>query len=268
MIGTRLIEELVQSVALTHQIKGYKRVSTLFLAAPESGKTTIASASAAHHVCNIAVISGRSIMKEVKDHPETEFLLFNDLSAVRALSPSAVGLLVVLLNQFTQDERGIVAFAGKESEKIERGIGIIGCMPFRTFADHRSRWKEMGFVSRMLPFAYEYPDELIAEIKDAIDDGSHTSRVKPHQKMPKPRRAAVTVTMNATLTKELRRIADARAKTLGQLGIRLLHNYHSLIRAHALLCNRREVNRDDMVFLRAVDSFVSITKCTPLNGSH
>jgi len=103
MIGTALVESLVQAVALSHRIKGYSRVSLLLLAAPESGKTTIATAATCEHVARVAMISGRSVLKEMADHPKTEFLLFNDLSAVKAMSFTAVNLLIVLLNQLTPD---------------------------------------------------------------------------------------------------------------------------------------------------------------------
>ena len=265
MIGTGLVEELVQSVALSHLVKGHRRVSLLMLAAPESGKTTIASAATALHVCRVAVISGRSILKQAKDHPETEFLLFNDLTAVRAMSASAVNLLIVILNQFTQDERGIVAFAGQEVEHITRPVGLIACLPFKTFIDHRSRWREMGFVSRMIPFAYHYDDELVAQIKDSIDNGHHLADAKARRAMPKRVvRRPVTVSMAPHLIREIRHMADKRAKTLSQLGIRLLQNYHTLIRAHALLFKRTAVTRDDVYFLRQVDHFVSIKVCEPL----
>lgn len=264
MIGTGLVEELVQSVALSHLVKGHSRVSLLMLAAPESGKTTIANAATCQHVCRVAVISGRSIMKQVRDHPETEFLLFNDLTAVRAMSAAAVNLLIVILNQFTQDERGIVAFAGKDIEEITRPIGLIACLPFQTFIDHRSRWREMGFISRMIPFAYHYDDELIALIKDSIDNGAHGTEIKTRRTMPKRKQRIVQIEMSPKLVRELRHLADARAKTLQQLGIRLLQNYHCLVRAHALLFKRTTVTRDDMIFLRQVDHFVSINDCRPL----
>lgn len=264
MLGTQRIEELVQSVALTHRIKGHKRVSLLMLAAPESGKTTITQAANARHVCRVALITGRSILKEVNDNPHTEFLLFNDLTAVRAMSQQAVALLVVLLNQLTQDEHGIVAFAGKEVEQIKRSIGVIGCMPFLTFSDHRAKWKELGFVSRMVPFAYSYRAELIAEIKDVIDAGNHAEKRQPSRKMPKPGRLMITVTCHVRHTRKIRALADARATELKQLGIRLLQNYHSLTRAHAVLMGRRIVNDSDLQFLRDVDRYVSITHCEPL----
>lgn len=264
MIGTHLIEELVQSVALTHRVKGQTRVSLLIIAAPESGKTTISTAANAKHVCRVAMITGRSVLKEIKDHPETEFLLFNDLTSIRAMSGGAVLLLINMLNQLTQDEHGLVAFAGKDTEYIDRAIGIIGCLPFDTFTDHRARWKELGFVSRMIPFAYSYGDELIAEIKDHIDTGDHALTSKPHRTMPHVKQRPITIVLPSKYTRELRRLADARAKSLEQIGIRLLKNYHSLVRAHAMLHARTIVNKDDMQFLRMVDRYVSITTCTPL----
>lgn len=266
MIGTQLVEELVQSVALTHRIRGFDRASLLMLAAPESGKTTIATAANCLHVRRVAVMSGLSIVLEINNHKEIEFLLFNDLTSVRALSPSASNLLINMLNQLVQDERGEIAFAGKQRMRIERPAGIIGCITMKTFTDHRARWKEMGFISRMIPFAYEYGDELIAEIKDSIDSGHHHLKTRPLAKMPKTRQQQHAVAMTAERTRIVRRIADARAKQLGQLGIRLLKNYHVLIRAHALLMKRSEVTDDDVRFLRQVDSYVSITQCKPLNG--
>jgi len=268
MIGTQIVEELVQSVALSHRIKGYKRCSLLMLAGPESGKTTIASASQCRHVQPVAIMSGLSVVREAKDHPETEFLLFNDLTAIRAMSHAAVGLLILMLNQITQDERGVVAFAGKESQKIERPLGIIGCLTFKTFSDHRAKWKEIGFISRMIPFAYAYDAELIAEIKDAIDDGHHVKRAKANEKMPARTNAKpIHVNVRSEHTKIIRRLSDIRALSLGQHGIRLLQNYHALIRAHALLKQRREVTAEDIQFLRAVDSFVSITTCKSLTSN-
>ncbi len=266
MIGTRVAESLVQSVALSHLVKGYRRTSLLMLAAPESGKTTIASAADCKHVSRIAVISGRSVLSELRDNPKTEFLIFNDLSAIRAMSTPAVNLLVVILNQVTQDERGRVAFAGKSVEEITRPVGIIGCIPFKTFADHRARWRELGFISRMIPFAYSYGAELVAEIKDSIDAGGHGGKLRPVVKMPRGSARQVGVTMSPAITKELRRVADAKSSDLGQLGIRLLQNYHVLIRAHAILHGRRACTREDMSFIRAVNEFVSVTDCKPLDS--
>lgn len=264
MIGTALVEDLVQTVALTHRIKGYSRVSLLLLAAPESGKTTITTAAHCQHVCRVGVITGRSVLRELKEHPKTEFLLFNDMTSIRALSDGAITLLITMLNQITQDERGIVAFAGKEVEEITRPVGIIGCIPFRTFNDHRSKWRELGFVSRMVPFAYQYSDELVAEIKDSIDAGLHGVNSKPRRKMPRASRGMVEIRCAPNFSREIRRVSDARAKQLGELGIRLLRNYHSLARAHALLHNRRTVKRDDLTFLRDVDHFVSVSECSTL----
>lgn len=271
MIGTSLVEELVQTVAVSHRVRSFDRVSLLLMAAPESGKTSIAKSATAHHVTPVAVMTGRSLLREVKDNPHTEFLLFNDLTAIRALSPTAVNLLINLLNQIVQNEQGKVAFAAKDPEAITRPIGIIGCIPFKTFTDHRARWKELGFVSRMVPFSYSYSHELIAEIKDSIDDGSHVVHRNPKRKMMKaPRAKQIAISITPALTRKVRHLADARAEELGQLGIRLLKHYHCLVRAHALLKKRTRVTHEDIAFLRSVDQYVSIAQTKPLekeNGS-
>lgn len=266
MIGTHLIEDLVQSVAVSHRVRGMPRVSLLLLAKPESGKTTIARAANCKHVTPVAVMSGLSILQEIETDPNVEFLLFNDLTAIRAMSPTAVNLLIVLLNQMTQNERGKVAFAGKEARSIKRPIGIIGCLPFNTFKDHRAKWAGLGFVSRMLPFAYAYDAELIAEIKDHVTAESQ----KRHTiaKMPRIAKREVSIAISTAHRKNVRRLADAKAAELKQIGIRLLQNYLCLIKAHALLHGRREVNKDDINFLREVDRYISVTECKELERTN
>jgi hypothetical protein len=264
MIGTALVEELVQTVAVSHRVKDFDRVSLLLMAAPESGKTSVARAANCSHVQPVAIMTGRSILREMRDNPHTEFFLFNDLTAIRALSPTAVAHLITLLNQIVQGEKGKVAYAGKETESIDRTLGIIGCIPFRTFTDHRARWKELGFVSRMIPFSYSYSRELIAEIKDAIDDGSHVTKRNPRQKMRRVRPKPIAVSVQEKFTRQIRHLADARADELGQLGIRLLKHYHCIVRAHAVLHKRNHVTAEDVAFLRAIDQYVSITQTRPL----
>lgn len=270
MIGTKLIEELVQSVSISYLIKGNDRVSLLLLAAPENGKTTIAASARNDTASFIAVISGRSVLKEIKEKPTLEYFVFNDMSCIRALSDTATNLLITLLNQITRGEKGSVSFAGGQVEQIEREIGIIGCMPMSVFTDHRAKWKELGFVSRMLPFAYSYSESLTAEIKDAIDAQkvmNGQAYGKLHTRLKRVKKNPIFVSMKETDTLLLRSLADERASQLGQIGIRLLKNYHSLIRAHALLMGRRCVNQDDMKFIWDVDKFVSISACSELKNT-
>ena len=69
MLGVKLIEELVQSVAISHLIKDGDRVSLLLLADPENGKTTVAASAKCDHVEFVSVITGRTILKAIKEKP-------------------------------------------------------------------------------------------------------------------------------------------------------------------------------------------------------
>jgi len=264
MIGTDLIERLVQAVALSHRVAHRDRASLLLLAAPESGKTTIACAATAKHVVPIAVITGRSVLVEISQH-HAEFLLFNDMAAIRSLSKPTSALLITLLNQLSNGEQGIASFAGKDRVMIDKPIGIIGCLPFRIFTDHRARWRDMGFVSRMIPFSYSYNAELIATIKNSIDRSNPGKpKVRKLPDMKESHDEPIDIGLAPAHARIVRALADARAVTLGQIGIRLLKNYHVIIRAHALLHGRKRVQPDDLDFLRAIDQYVSITECKPL----
>lgn len=261
LVGTSLVEDLVQSVALSHRVKDRDRIGLLLLAAPENGKTTIATAAESGHVRKIAVITARSVM-QLTGEKDVEFMLFNDLSVIKALSKPTVALLTNTLNQVTQGETGEAMFAGQTSVSIQRQLGVIGCMPFKVFTDRRSHWHEQGFISRMLPFAYSYNAELVATIKDGIDLGKAKPKPKPMPKVPSD---PVSVKMSDKHTKSVRALSDAKAASLKQVGIRLLNHYHTLVRAHALCHGRTVVDDSDIEFLRAVDQFISISECKPLN---
>jgi hypothetical protein len=261
LIGTSLAEDFVQSIALSHLVADHSRIGALLLASPESGKTTIATAAECKHVKRIAVITARSIM-QLTAEKGTEFLLFNDLAVVKSLSKSTTALLINTLNQVTQGEFGEAMFAGQTTYKIERQLGVIGCLPFRVFADRRSHWHQMGFISRMLPFAYSYNAELVMAIKDGIDNGKprNTPKPMPVIKSEEP----IRVRMTDKQTRIVRALADAKAAELDQIGIRLLKSYHTLIRSHAIRNHRNVVNETDLQFLRSIDSYISITECKPL----
>jgi hypothetical protein len=263
LIGTALIEDLAQTVALSHLVTGCDRIGLLLLAAPESGKTTIATAAECEHVKRVVVITARSVMQMIQE-PGIEFLLFNDLAVVRSLSKSTTALLINTLNQVTQGETGEARFAGQVVYKIDRQLGIIACMPFKVFVDRRSHWRDMGFVSRMLPFCYSYDAELIVDIKDGIDKGKRFAPSRLPAAIPEAR----SIKIDSHQTRNIRAIADARAVKLDQIGIRLLKNYHTLVRAHALRHGRTKVAADDLEFLRAVDHYISVDECKPLTNGH
>lgn len=260
LVGTALVEDLVQTVALSHLVAGRDRLGLLLLASPENGKTTIATAAECDHVIRIAVITARSIM-QLTTEKGVEFLLFNDLSVIKSLSKATTALLINTLNQVTQGETGVAMFAGQTTMKIERQLGIIGCLPFKVFNDRRAHWHQQGFISRMLPFSYTYNAELVATIKDGIDSGRAKVSPRPMPAIPSEPK---DIRMSEKHTKSVRALSDSKAAKLDQVGIRLLKHYHTLVRAHALRHGRRVVSDADLEFLREVDSFISITECRPL----
>src|SRR5437588_110827 len=55
-------------------------------------------------------------------------------------------------------------------EKFEDGKrGIIASLTYSLVKDARHWWNKIGFTSRMLPFCYMYPADLIVQIKADID---------------------------------------------------------------------------------------------------
>jgi len=268
MIGTELVRELVECVILTGRIKKIEPVSLLLIAAPESGKTSIALERPCTAIEAFADITGKGLHHILKERGhDITHIIINDMVAVLSHRQSVNKYTISQLNAWT--EEGIHAIATPMG--IERfnsgGVrgGVIASLTLELAKDSRMWWKKVGFTSRMLPFCYRYPDELNIRIKDFIDDNRGRKEDKKQAEFKVPKEEKI-IEYPELYAKHVRRLADSRSIALKEDGKRRLKQYHALIQAHALWrkTNKPSVIEKDLDFLFAIDRFVSYTDPQPL----
>jgi hypothetical protein len=262
MIGVDLLRELIESVILTGKVQGVEPVSLLLIAAPESGKTSVALSKDCKAAKPFSDVTGRGLHMIIKENREATHIVINDLVAVLSHKEAVNRYTLSQLNAIT--EEGITSLATPAGiETLTCGKrGIITSLTSELVIDQRRWWNKVGFTSRMLPFFYKYPADLIVKIKDDIDlhqnNGSRTIRRK---NFPTPVKQ-IHVDYPENFIKHIRIMADARAMFLEEQGMRRLKQYHSLAQGHALWRRRQSprVSQEDVDFIKQIDKYVSYSK--------
>lgn len=259
MIGTELIRELVETVILSGKVKGADPCSLLLIAAPESGKTSIVLEKHCKAVQAFADITGRGIHAVLTQNRDCTHIVINDMVAVLSHRQTVNRYTISVLNALT--EEGIEKIgnpAGIQTFDFGRK-GVIASITSEMSRDARYWWNKIGFTSRMLPFHYSYPQELIIKIKDAIvANHGLTFRNDKKEEFKTPNNHC-NVSISPEHEQTVRYIAEIRSMQMQEQGMRRLKQYLVLTQSHALWRSKThaKVADEDIEFLKQVDLFVS-----------
>lgn len=258
LVGVELLQEYVSTVVLTGKVKGHVPVSTMLIAQPERGKTSVALDKKCESAVPLTDVTGKGLQLVCAMSPKVTHIVVMDMAVVMSHSKKSAEYFFSML--LAMLEEGIRATATPSGiSMIENGRrAIIGCVTSEQAKDNRRWWYSRGVARRMIPFHYEYPDNLVIEIKDRIDAGEASDWGKPKSfRIPD---LHINVHIPEQISWDIRKLADNRAANLGQLGISLLKNYRTLAAAHAIhRGNWKNVRaaKEDVEFLERIDRYVS-----------
>lgn len=262
MIGTELLRETVESVILTGRVRGIYPASLLLIGAPESGKTSVVLSKDCKNVKAFTDITGNGILKVIKQMPDLTHIIINDMVAVLSHKQSVNKHTLATLNAMTEEGVNSISTPGGIEEFPEGKRGVIASLTLDLVGDSRNWWNKIGFTTRMIPFCYKYPEDLVLLIKKHIDD-SNGKEKKPEKRqefhVPKERKY---VKYSPEMIEQTRRVADYRSMVLEETGFRRLKQYHALVQGHALLrsYSKAEVTDQDIEFLKQVDMYINYDK--------
>lgn len=256
LIGVNKLREFFETVILTGRLKDTEPVSAMIIADPERGKTSVVLEKNCDAFKVLTDLTGKGLQFLCQMDARCTHFILNDMGVIAAHSQKTCDFFFAMLIAMT--EEGIRSVATpKGFESIASGRrGFIGCITSNQAKDHRSWWYRRGLARRMVPFHFDYRQELILNIKAEIDKNHYASfKANGVFKVPE---AHIDVDVPAAETKEIRRISDSRAEKLEQLGISLLKNYRSLAKAHAIgrTWQKPSVNEQDIEFLKRIDPYV------------
>jgi len=264
LIGMELLTELVRTVLISGRVFGCDPLSLLLLAAPESGKTSVVLEEPCESAFPLTDVTGKGIQHLCTMQPQISHIILNDLVAVQSHRPTVNHFTLAMLNAMT--EEGIMAIASPAGiERFENGKrGLIACLTLKMAGDGRAWWNRTGFSTRLIPFAYEYPEPLILKIKTAILAGTESKNI-PKRVLKIPA-AKLKVSFPEKLRPEVLHFANHIAKQLNEQGIRRVRQFRTLVMAHAIMRGWKHpsVEKIDLDFLSRLNPYISYTKATPL----
>jgi hypothetical protein len=252
LIGTNLISEFVDAVLHTGFLVGDSPQSAMLIASPESGKTSIVEDKQCRSVGFVSDMIGSGLLEELSEKSYLRHIIINDMIAIMAHKEVTNQRTFAVMSALTEEGLGKVMLPGGLSVDFgKRKLGFICCIPSELAKDNRRWWNKSGFMTRMIPFNYEYSEPLLIEIKKTmIVSGAYESRNHiPKFAMPVKK---FNVEIGEAFAKQVQVIADQVAEKMDEKGIRRGKQFRALVRGHALTQKRTEVIAADLEFLKRI----------------
>jgi len=252
MVGTEVISEFIDSVIHTGFLANDKPLSAMLIAAPESGKTSVVENKECRSVTVVSDMIGSGLIEELSTKPHLRHIVINDMVAVMAHKDVTNQRTFAIMNMLSEEGLEKVMLPGGLAVNFfKRQVGFICCIPAELAKDNRRWWNSSGFASRFLPFNYMYSEDLILQIKKTmIISGVYHSKNGIQPLTTPTKRYPINIPENLAI--QIQAVADVVAKTMGEIGLRRGKQLRALVSGHALLKGRKEVNEEDISFLKSL----------------
>lgn len=265
MIGMELVGEFVDSVVHTAFLLRDKPLSAMLIAAPESGKTSVTEGRECQSVISVSDMIGSGLLEKLQEKPNVKHVIINDMVAIMAHKEVTNARTFAIMNMLSEEGLGEIVMPGGLAKNLGgRQVGFICCIPSKLAGDNRRWWNSTGFASRLLPFSYLYSENLLIQIKKTvIVNGVYQNDKKALKKDTAPLKR-YEVSLSKPHAEAIQVIADEVAKKLGEQGLRRGKQLRSLVRGHALLFNRKQVNQTDLDFLKKIQGHLDFENAKEL----
>lgn len=252
MIRNEYLREFIKLLILSAYIKDEISVSGLVVAKPESGKTK----ALFEYRLNNGVIMTSDIVKTGLENLLEEFendraktLLIPDMLKVFGRKLDTSKNFITFLNEFI--EEGIVSLDLFDKKvKFDNPVrgNIISAITSTDFFDNVVYWGSIGFLSRVIPFSYDYTEKDVLNIFEDIFVGQKNDTFLK-LKFYKPKNIFISrefcLELKNNVTEHL--ILEFKKMTKETIrGFRIQRNIQVLTKASAYEDKRKNVNKSDI----------------------
>jgi len=252
--GVEDLEEHIRNVLTTDFVKKTTPVSTLIVAPPERDKSNSVIKFKGKTVLTLNDLTAWGLMKEIEKHTvngkcELGHLIIPDLTRLTARSRSVRKELVTTLQiLMAEGMKGIHTYNIDVNFKDPLKLGVIACITRRDLNDQRTVWSKIGFLSRFIPFSFDYDEQMKINILNFINSDGSLKKETIRVKKRRVRNVVIPEDIQQRLQHDARRMAFNIEEFCGTLlkdrtfGARALHQLSAYIKAIALRNNETTVN--------------------------
>lgn len=252
-------------------LKGEAPVSALITAPPEAGKTETVMAFADNEgivILNDCTAFG--IMRDYGDairEKKVRHLVIPDLVRPLARGKDTVHSLVAFLNSLI--EEGVLRISTyaenigvKPTEEGEAAMpvkcGLVATLAREILEDGRHHWKNMGFMSRLVPISYQYAVPTALSIHQSIAKREYLEQKPIKLNIPKEDATICLEEPQAGKLMELTTYIGNKEGLQETYGFRLQKHIQRLAMASALKEGREKVEDVDIEKLTAVSGCINL----------
>jgi hypothetical protein len=260
-LGMELPRQHVHYILKSGNVEGERPLSTLILAYPERAKTTevmkfndigaiVKNDLTAYGLAKI-IAEMKQVEKAILHH-----LIIPDLERIGARNVTVRQQLLATLQILMQE--GLTSVTTHEIQ-LECNppirLGVIMCTTPEDLGDKRSIFRRLSFLSRLIPFSYDFSKKHRADILKYIEEADHLERQhfilkdQSKTKVTVPREFVDRVNICAKIMAY--RIEEFASKKKGKeqmgklVGIRAKEDLLCYLKAIALVNHRTEVTEED-----------------------
>lgn len=278
MVGVERIRKILDVVLASTQPLNAQAVSACLICGSDGGKSELVLE---HIPTNSVVLNDfhyAPIISLLNSKDPPRRIIVPDFNVVLSHRPVVATLtcaiLLGLMGEGIDNIPGLDGTAKLSVDSLKkRGVtlSLLTGMTAQMFRSKRGKWRDTGFLRRMLPIYYKYSFSTVSRIQDYINDGHNRSDYPKNSMALPPRR---NVTVDRQYLNALKELAEGTRrdrlvwfwenKEKGtRLPVQAIDYPFTLqkmlintIMSHALLHDRTNVNDEDMTFINDLLKFV------------
>jgi len=179
-----------------------------------------------------------------------------DLIKVLSHNPKVVNSLIGTINSLTEEGLKNILYNGQEKEYPEPVCcGFISAITPEELRTRERHWRNIGFMSRLLPISFKYNGHTIEEIHDNIQKEMAYPEPEYEKMLKKSQYVTINPEVEGRMIRELALVQ--RTITKNPTGFRIHHQIRAMVKAIALQHKRKEVTGSDITELQEMLQFMN-----------
>lgn len=169
MIKTSELKDLIKTILYSGYVANEKPLSVMFVADVGSGKSEILNSFKLNdNIAFFTDVTYMGLIKVLQDSKEIRHIVIPDFLKITMKKKSTTDNVVSCFNAMMEEGIDKISMMGQSFDFQGKKVGLITAITKDSYETNKSKWRSMGFLSRMLIISYKYSDKTTKEIFEYI----------------------------------------------------------------------------------------------------
>lgn len=258
LVGIDNLSDMIKLTLQTAFIEPYKPNSLLLIARPETAKTSVINVSRkgsfVFFTNEITAKMMVDIILPLSERKEVRMVAIPDiLNCLEKQKSTRQQFLNAIKSYIEEGISSIQTYHKRFVAKTPVRGGLITAITMVDFRKVRKYIENIGLLSRLIPFSYDYPISKVRSILDAIESETISSEDIDLKIVEKDQR----IKGNSELFKRLEIVTTKLGEQCKGFGFRAQERMQALCKANAMLSGRSEVKKEDIEKIMKLSDWIN-----------